>query len=444
MMEKEIERRLSPTEKYLWLIDKQCRINFVMHAKIAGFISETVMRHALNDLQKRHPLLRVKIKRRGWADVWFRTNDVPPIPFRIINDEEEWLKYAEEEINTSFHTEKGPLVRCVVIKHSHDKSTILITFHHSIGDGLSGAFLMRDLLQTASSVQQGKTKVLPALPPRKEMNDYFPKFAKGWRGRLLYLNFSMRVIRSFFRFGLPAMPKIDNKAPLNKRKAHIISHHIDDDVVRKIVERARTEGTTVHGALASALLFSVARDHYGKKRLSFIVGSPVNLRNRLEPPIADDIGFFVTMGGSINQWETSSDFWQVAREIKFSLSECVEKGEPFVFTYQHKDLSLINYMFGSGKLGSKVYSYVADMLSQGLGFTNIGNLAIDSNQNSFFIENIGFAASGSAMCPFIIFASTIDNRMTWNFIGMNPLFTREHIQKIGDDAMNVLHTAISS
>ena len=62
----DIERKLSPSEKLWWVIDQECRSNFVMHSHVTGSISEDVLRQSLNAIQARHPLLRVCIKRDGW------------------------------------------------------------------------------------------------------------------------------------------------------------------------------------------------------------------------------------------------------------------------------------------------------------------------------------------------------------------------------------------
>ncbi|MBW1797736.1 MAG: hypothetical protein JRJ21_04880, partial [Deltaproteobacteria bacterium] len=54
-----VERKLSPSEKLWWIIDQECRSNFVMHAHVTGSISEEVLRPSLDAIQARHPLLRV-------------------------------------------------------------------------------------------------------------------------------------------------------------------------------------------------------------------------------------------------------------------------------------------------------------------------------------------------------------------------------------------------
>ena len=46
-----VERRLSPSEKWLWIIDHESRINFTMHAHVTGAIDEDVLRLTLGVFQ---------------------------------------------------------------------------------------------------------------------------------------------------------------------------------------------------------------------------------------------------------------------------------------------------------------------------------------------------------------------------------------------------------
>ena len=76
--------RLSPLEKGLSLIDKACRINFVVHARVRGEINDQIMRRALDAIQDRHPLLGVRIERDGWANVKFSSDDITGVPLTVV------------------------------------------------------------------------------------------------------------------------------------------------------------------------------------------------------------------------------------------------------------------------------------------------------------------------------------------------------------------------
>jgi len=109
--------RLSPLEKGLSLIDKACRINFVVHARVRREVDDQIMRRAL--------------------------------------------------------------------------------------DAMSEAYLIRDLFAPASLASEGKAAKLPTLQPRKEMEAYFPAWAKGLRGRWRYIKFSLHKLCAAICHGVP-------------------------------------------------------------------------------------------------------------------------------------------------------------------------------------------------------------------------------------------------
>jgi len=80
-----ITRALGPMEKSLWLIDRVCRINFVMHVGIRGALPRKRRRAALDSIQQRHPLLRVRIVKQGWFGLGYESGRVPPTPLRVVD-----------------------------------------------------------------------------------------------------------------------------------------------------------------------------------------------------------------------------------------------------------------------------------------------------------------------------------------------------------------------
>jgi NRPS condensation-like uncharacterized protein len=439
-----IERKLSPSEKLWWVIDQECRSNFVMHSHVTGSITEDVLRQSLNAIQARHPLLRVCIKRDGWNSLSFRTNSVPSLPLRVVEGpSDSWIEEAERELYEGFSVEEGPLARCTLVRHSREDNTVLLAFHHAIGDGISGSFLMRDLFQAAALVCSGQKCDLQPLGAKREMNAYFPDWALGLSGRWRSMKFGGRMLGAVLRYGRPAMPRFDLKAPPKDRRARIVVHCLDPDFVDRLHRRAHKEGTTLHGAMLAAQILAIAHDREDSKERPFFIGSPVNLRKKLSPPVGEDIGFFVTIGASINLAKPDTEFWSLAKAVRTSLWDCVERGEPFVYVIQHLDLSRITSLLGLGLLGRMVFARVgASMTFGGLVFSNIGKADIENHQGPFTIEDLGFAASLSSFSHFAAFAATIRRQSTWNFVGMEPLFKKEHTERIAAKALEVLTGAV--
>lgn len=415
-----------------------------MHSHVTGAITKDVLRQSLDAIQARHPLLRVGIKREGWNSLSFRTSSVPSLPLRVVEGPSNtWIEEAERELHEGFSVEEGPLARCTLVRHSKEDNTVLLAFHHAIGDGVSGSFLMRDLFQAAALAFSGQKCDLPPLEAKREMNAYFPDWALGLSGRWRSMKFGGRMVSGVLRYGKPAMPTFDLKVPPKERRAGIVAHRIDPDFIDRLHRRAHKEGTTLHGAMLAAQILAIAHDREDLKERPYFIGSPVNLRKKLNPPVGEDIGFFVTAGASINLAKPDTEFWPLAKAVRESLWDCVERGEPFVYVIQHRYLSKITWLLGLGLLGRLIYARAnASMTFGGLIFSNVGKVDIEKHQGSFTIEDLGFAASLSSFSPLAAFAATIRGQSTWNFVGMEPLLKKEHTERIAAKALEVLAGAV--
>src|SRR5437660_8436005 len=157
--EYKLERPLGFLEWVFWLLENVGRTNFVVVAEITGALTDDALHQALAAVQARHPLLRIGI---GWVQrsgLAFRSGGVPPIPLRVLNGPREaWIVEAERDREEPLPIEQGPLARCTLLRHSAAESTLLTTVSHVIGDGISGSYLVRDILRAAGAA--GATQAL--------------------------------------------------------------------------------------------------------------------------------------------------------------------------------------------------------------------------------------------------------------------------------------------
>lgn len=110
------------------------------------------------------------------GSLWFRPG-AEAIPLRVIDASPAGVApEAERELHTRFNGARGPMIRCVWIRHAPGHGTLLTTFHHLIGDGISGALLLRNLMQALGGAE------LESLPLADSMDSHVPATAKGIRG----------------------------------------------------------------------------------------------------------------------------------------------------------------------------------------------------------------------------------------------------------------------
>ncbi len=445
--EPEIERKLDPFEICNWMIDKVCSANFITHATISGKLDDETLRIALDALQARHPLLRVRILPQGRSGARFESGDVPKIPLRILDaPEDRWVAEAESELHATFRTEEGPLMRCILLRHNENKSTLILTFNHVIADGMSGVYLARDLIQAAGHVRMDRENqaLISKLEPTLAMEDCLPKWAKGIRGAFRFLLFSIRWMPKQIRAGAPTMPKPDADAPLKKRKAQLVPRVLEPATVEKLIERARRENTTVHCALAAALMMAIAQEKKLQKTAPFILASDVNMRKYLTPPMGEDLGCFISGVGTLNWAGTQTDFWRLAEEIRTSMQKSLDRRDMFILGWFIRLVNLTLRLFGtSGTKAEQKYIDALQMGTGGLSVSNIGALDIESRHGNLKIEKLGFAASPSVWAPIAFLPATLEGRMTLNCVGMAPIYSREHAGKIVDKTIEIFKDNLS-
>lgn len=160
-------RSLSPNEHVLYLIDQKVAQHMVIVARIVGVISESVLRQALDIMQKKHPYLQWKIKDGKVPEF---VSGVPLIPLlvRRRKDAEQWVEEAERQLNEFFPLADGPLARAVLLT-DEQRSDLVMTICHIASDGMSVMPFMKDLLTLVGKLNKGESipamKTLPVPPP---------------------------------------------------------------------------------------------------------------------------------------------------------------------------------------------------------------------------------------------------------------------------------------
>jgi hypothetical protein len=170
-------RPLGSLEHLFWLLDQHRFIHFAVAALISGETSPRDWRRALDRLQKRHPILSVCVDGEPDSVPSFRQADVTPIPLRIVEDEPElrWEVEVGKELARPFNPSRAPLIRAVLIQGARDAAFMLVA-HHSIADGLSLAYAIRDTLDALA----GRfLRPLPWLPSQDDMMNVSDSLVDG-------------------------------------------------------------------------------------------------------------------------------------------------------------------------------------------------------------------------------------------------------------------------
>jgi hypothetical protein len=296
-------RPLGGMEHFISLIDQHRPLHFAMAAQIEGPTSIPAWRSALDKLQERHPLLSVAIEMDAGHAPYFRTVRDVPIPLRVIPGPtvSNWEAEVARELATPFALGQAPLARAVLM-HGPFESVFILTTHHSIADGLSSAYAIRDVLRALT----GET--LESLPPNPAQE------------ALVYM--SQQATHDANGSLQPQEPGEERPMtfrPIDDLLPSVEALSLTPEMTRSLIERARNEVTTVHGALCSALVLA-GRESFGHWNHSPVrVRSPFSLRKELG--IGEDCGVFIWAASVSMSPHTLADFWDMARFAKSSLTD---------------------------------------------------------------------------------------------------------------------------
>ena len=273
-----------------------------MTAHVEGQTTIAAWRTALDALQERHPFFSVGIERGDGGSPYFRPDVNARIPLRVVANPERanWQMEVAKELATPFDEQRAPLVRAV-LSHGTRESVFVLTAHHSIADGLSLTYAIRDVLRALN----GKTlEPLPPTPPQE-----------------LLVQSSQRM-RDDTQKSAQAAPPVNGRSvdfrPLYGSLPSIDELRLTPDLTGCLVMLSRKEGTTVHGALCAALALAGREFSSDWRNAPVRILSPFNLRKQIG--ISEDCGLFVWAGVITVEPLTLVGFWDIARLSKSSLT----------------------------------------------------------------------------------------------------------------------------
>jgi len=431
------ERALGATEQFVTVLDRACSLNFVMVARLSGQLSEAALREALDVVTRQHALLRARLAEPTPGQLRFQPG-APPLPLVVEQlDEQQVTERAATEAATPLAASDGPLVRCSLLRHGAADSTLLITFHHALGDATSGAILLRDLLR---AVAGASPEPRPVPTPLEAL---LPAGARGWRGWWGHLRYLGRMVWRQIVGGLPRSLPHDRSAPIHERRIHLLRRELEPDTFDRLLAAARAAGTTIHGALAAGLLFAVHRRRAAGAG-HYMFASPIDLRGLLKPSVGDEVGLYVTMAATFHRIEQGCGFWDLASDVRARLTEAFEQGDPLVgMPQQNRFFAWIARRFGHGKPGARRVAALAEgAYPPGVGLSNIGRVAMDARFGPVEVTSLGFCASVSVFGPLGSFVATLNRRLVWYFGGMAPLVSPETLRAVADEAVRQVLGAI--
>ncbi len=260
-------------------------------ATIDGEIDPERVRQALPKLKKRHPLLSSRMILDQEGQAWLVTEQVPDFELQVYEKwgDLDWLERVSEQDRMPFRMNVGPLARFMLLT-SESSSDLVLYMYHVMSDGLSGVYVMEDLLSLIGEPQ----KELPPLPPPVDIVKNIPPNVKRhvpWITRFAIGRMNARWRKNKIVFSDDDFVKVQEKRYEERDRTILLS--LTAEETSALAEKCHTRGVTVNSVLLTALLAAKYAVPSIVRVIPDTLNAAVNLRDKLIEGPGRGCGFYV-------------------------------------------------------------------------------------------------------------------------------------------------------
>jgi len=390
-MNKITNRPLGTNEKVFWVLDQKTTTQFAVVAEIDGTLKDDAWRQALDIVQRRHPNLSVRISGNDYSTAQLEHVDHCRIPLRTIYSEngESWNNVLEEELSTPLDITIAPLARAVLVQQP-GKSVFMFISNHTIGDGMSVALVIRDIL----TVLAGGT--IENLLPLSSLDELA---------------------------GL-SLKEIDKEKPddfeqlknnlLPRTTVNVERLKLSRSLTKKLIARSKNENTTVHGALSAAIVFALKTGSVAAMQQEPVrILHPLSARNTLS--LGEDFGLLINIITLPYQPSVEQTFWDLAREVRKGIAETQT---PDWIT---ADMNATQGLFSNGLDVNTIEQALHQGTAHEVMLTNLGLLSFASDFGNLKLKTIwGPMVLTPHTAAQTIGVATFNDELTLTLTGLAP------------------------
>ena len=411
-----MKRPLSAPEIFIWAGGQLPR-NFALAAHIRGHFSQAQLRSAIKKILEKDAQIGGRIIRDEAGRLWYETDHVSEPPIRIAQGN--WIDEVAEELLRPFDTSTGPLMRFVMVQ-TEEYTDLIMVCHHCIADGLSAAYVLRDLF-CYLVVPAAQVTPLVLLPPFEELLPSKPP------------------ANMQFPSMMPIPPAKRSLSLASANQLHVLSWAFTRAQTDAFVARCRREGTSVHAAICAAFLIAFTATNKGEPG-THSVSTPISLRSRLSLPVEEHFGLFIHPGIKTHLESTDGkDFWESAREIKASLNRAVKSEEFWNIFYFGQ------YLLRTMPL-EQVLAFNELPVDYDLSVTNLGCLDFPEFDQPLRLEALYGPAVNSMEDDQVLGIATAGGQMTFTLVSHDrslDFFTARQVKNVAMEQLVQAFTAIS-
>jgi NRPS condensation-like uncharacterized protein len=431
--------------------------------RFRGQVSEEALRKAIDKVLVTYPLFGVRLE---WIDHdvhWSTTDGAAEVPVKIYPRESDdtWIEILNKDHAIPLRPSKGPLTRFILVQGS-DMSELMIYCHHSISDGRSMEYALREILLHLDDPNREPAN-FPEAPPMTP--EIFPKGAAAGKVRASLIG---RLNKNWEKekvlFDEEDLINIW-EAVWKNTKYGIEIIEFDQEETQKLIEIARSNKVTLNSSLL--VTFVKARfDAIGREADKISVATTVDARKRLTVDCSDGVGFY--SGGSFLDfnYREKKSLWDNIRAYHKDVKKQLEGSKIFSVGADHfvLDQTLVDAItialagdqveahqsryaklskFANRReglaftFGERMMSNSPDLMS-----TNLGVLDIPHEISGIEIERAFFAPSSAMGMEIVLGVATINGKLTITLNYYEGYVDGKNIKSVRDRAEEILRELI--
>lgn len=395
---------LGPSEHMFVAMRKFTAANVTRVMALEGNLTPSEIRTAMRILQTRHPLLRARIV--DGPRPYFVHGAAPAPEVHVVErrGDAHFQRVLEEVLDSQINPEHGPHFSAhYVYGKKTRRSELILAMDHSLCDGVSMNSLCHELLeilaqrplQAAQPQLPVLAELLPEIEPWKQLSSFSYSFA----------NFAYIGMRR----------ALQGKRPAARTSSYLVTSFGKQET-KALIERARSEGTTVTGALMAAAAITLREREGEASQLAISV--PVNLRPRITHRAlsARHLGNYTSV--AYLRAQNQGSFWPLARDLKEKLETTVG-GERF--------LAAVKLIYSSGR---RLVRGGRPPLAHAM-ISNSGLVPLQRDYGAFEVRAFYSATSAPMLsADFSFFCNTFDGSLTVNLLFSEETVSRQSAAQI--------------
>ncbi len=287
---------LSFAQQRLWFLDQlepgSPLYNIHTLLRLSGPLDITVLEKTLNEIVRRHEVLRTNFRLSDEQPVQVIANELG-LKLKVLDirrqpaahREIEVQRLTTEEARRPFDLADGPLLRACLIQVSDQEHVLSLTVHHIISDGWSIGVLAHEVTVLYRSFIAGQHSPLSELPIQ------YADFAV-WQRQWLQTDAVTKQV-DYWKRQLASLPLL--KLPASKVQSGVPTYRggvsyflLDQNLAEDLKALSRREGVTLFMTLLAAFQILL---HRHSKQEDIVIGTDVANRHPVETERL--IGFFV-------------------------------------------------------------------------------------------------------------------------------------------------------